>query len=168
MAFQIGREVSFSELGSQIGMSKNTVDRYIDLLEKSFVLLRLQGFSRNLRKEVTKNHRFYFYDNGVRNALIGNFNPLDLRDDVGMLWENYVIMERIKKQEYLQIPSNNYFWRTYDRKEIDLVEERDGKLHGYEIKWKTRRTKPPKDWLSAYPGATYDVVTKDNYLDFIT
>jgi len=126
LAFQIGREVSFNELGGQLGMSKNTVERYLELLEKVFVVFKLPGFSRNLRKEISKNARYYFYDTGIRNALINNFNTLHMRDDVGMLWENYIITERIKKQEYLGLSANNYFWRTYDQREIDFVEERGG------------------------------------------
>lgn len=168
LAFQIGKEVSLSELGTQLGMSKNTVDRYLDLLEKTFVIYKLSGFSRNLRKEISKSSRFYFYDNGIRNALINNFNSLNLRDDIGELWENYIITERIKKQEYKELRSNNYFWRTYDQKEIDWVEEREGKLYGYEIKWKRAKTKPPSDWLNTYKEAFFEVVDKDNYLEFIT
>jgi predicted AAA+ superfamily ATPase len=149
-------------------MSKNTVERYLDLLEKSFVVFKLRGFSRNLRKEITKNPRFYFYDTGIRNALINNFNPLTMRDDLGMLWENYIIIERLKKQEYLNINSNNYFWRTYNQKEIDLVEERKGKLFGYEIKWQSKREKIPKEWEEAYKNSNYQLITKENYFDFIT
>ena len=167
LAFQIGHEVSLTELGNQLEMSKNTVEKYIDLLEKVFVIYHLRGFSRNLRKEVTKTARYYFYDNGIRNAVINNFNQISLRDDIGMLWENYVVMERIKKQEYTNLFSNNYFWRTYDQKEIDLVEERGGKLYGYEIKWDNRMPKPPRDWLETYPEASYEVITRENYLDFI-
>jgi len=167
LAFQIGKEVSYNELGTQIGMSKNTVEKYLDLLEKVFVIFKLSGFSRNLRKEVSKNHRYYFYDTGIRNAVVGNLNPLGMRDDIGVLWENYIIMERIKKQEYLQLFANNYFWRTYDQKEIDLIEEREGMLYGYEIKWKKTKAKPPKDWLETYKNASHEVITKENYLDFI-
>ncbi len=167
LAFQIGKEVSYNELGTQLGMSKNTVEKYLDLLEKVFVVYKLSGFSRNLRKEVRKNHRYFFYDNGIRNTIIGNLNPLDMRDDVGLLWENYIIMERVKKQEYSQILANNYFWRTYDRKEIDLVEEREGMLYGYEIKWKRARVRPPKDWLATYKNARHEIITRENYLDFI-
>jgi len=168
LAFQIGGEVSFNELGGQLGISKNTVERYLELLEKVFVIFKISGFSRNLRKEITKNARYYFYDTGIRNALINNFNPLNMRDDIGMLWENYIICERLKKQEYLAISANNYFWRTYDQKEIDLVEERGGKLYGYEIKWKTGKLKPPKTWLEGYKNAEYDVINRGNYLWFIT
>lgn len=168
LAFQIGKEVSLSELGRQLEMNKNTVERYIDLLEKNFVVKRLSGFSRNLRKEVSKNSRYYFLDNGIRNAIIGNFNVIQSRDDIGMLWENYIIIERMKKQEYSAISANNYFWRTYDRKEIDLVEERGGKLYGYEIKWGGKLSKPPKDWLATYKNASFEVINQDNYLNFIT
>ncbi len=168
LAFQIGKEVSFNELGGQLGMSKNTVERYLELLEKVFVVFRLNGFSRNLRKEIVKNSRFYFYDTGVRNALINNFNTLSMRDDTGMLWENYVIVERLKRQEYLGSAANNYFWRTYDQKEIDFVEERGGKLYGYEIKWKAAKVKPPKIWLESYKSAKFEVITKENYLGFIS
>ncbi|RMD86016.1 MAG: ATP-binding protein, partial [Calditrichaeota bacterium] len=158
LAFQIGREVSVNELGTQLGMSKNTVERYLDLLEKVFVIFRLTGFSRNLRKEITKNHRYFFYDLGVRNALIGNFNPLTMRNDAGQLWENYIICERIKRQEYLLEFSRFYFWRTYDKKEIDLVEERQGKLYGYEIKWGPGNRKNAKHWLNSYPEASYKMI----------
>ena len=168
LAFQIGGEVSFNELGGQLGISKNTVERYLELLEKVFVIFKLSGFSRNLRKEITKNARYYFYDTGIRNALINNFNPLKMRDDIGMLWENYIIVERLKKQEYLGISANNYFWRTYDQKEIDLVEERGGNLYGYEIKWKAGRLRPPKIWLEGYENAKYEVISRENYLEFIT
>ncbi|MCF7870196.1 MAG: ATP-binding protein [Candidatus Omnitrophica bacterium] len=168
LAFQIGKEVSYNELSTKLGMSKNTIERYLDLLEKSFVVFKLRGFSRNLRKEITKNPRFYFYDTGVRNALINNFNSLTMRDDLGMLWENYIIIERFKKQEYLNINSNNYFWRTYNQKEIDLVEERKGRLFGYEIKWQNKKEKIPKEWEETYKNSNYQLITKENYLDFIT
>ena len=130
--------------------------------------MRIGGFSRNLRKEVSKNARYYFYDNGIRNALIENFNGLDLRNDVGQLWENYLFMERVKKGAYVGPSANRYFWRTYDRKEIDLVEERGGKLYGYEFKWSNRKKiKPPKDWLNTYDNAKFKVITPENYLEFI-
>ena len=167
IAFQIGKEVSYSELGTQLGMSKNTVERYLELLEKAFVVCRFNGFSRNLRKEISKSSRYFFIDTGVRNALLNNFNPLELRDDTGLLWENYLIMERLKKQEYMSIAANNYFWRTYDRKEIDLVEERGGHIYGYEMKWTKRREAPPKGWLETYSNASYEVISRDNYLEFI-
>jgi len=167
LAFQIGKEVSLNELGTQLAMSKNTVERYLDLLEKVFVIYRLSGFSRNLRKEVTKSHRFYFFDNGIRNALIQNFNSLSLRNDLGELWENYVMAERVKKREYQRRASNAYFWRTYDRQEIDLVEEREGRLFGYEMKWNKSPKKAPKAWQAGYPEASFQVVHRENYLEFI-
>jgi len=167
LAFQIGKQVSLTELGKQLSMSKNTVERYLDLLEKVFVIYRLSGFSRNLRKEITKSQRYFFYDTGVRNALIGNFNPLGVRNDLGELWENYIITERMKRQEYLRSVTNSYFWRTYDKKEIDLVEERGGKLFGYEVKWKKERVKIPRDWTVGYPDAAFEVIHRENYLKFI-
>ena len=167
LAFQIGKEVSLAELGRQLGMSKNTAERYLDLLEKVFVIFRRSGFSRNLRKEIVKNQRYYFYDNGIRNALINNFNPLEIRDDIGALWENYLITERLKKQEYLGQSVNAYFWRTYDKKEIDLVEESEGQLSGFEIKWKRHLVQPPKQWLDASPNSDFELIHQDNYLQFI-
>jgi len=167
LAFQIGNQVSLAELGRHLGMSKNTVERYLDLLEKVFVLFRRSGFSRNLRKEITKTHRYYFCDIGVRNALINNFNPLSLRNDMGNLWENYIVTERMKRHEYLRQSVNAYFWRTYDKKEIDLVEERGGGLFGYEVKWHVRRQAPPKSWTTAYPGASFEVIHQENYLNYI-
>lgn len=167
VAFQIGKEVSYAELATGLGISKNTVERYLDLLEKAFVVQKLSGFSRNLRNEITKNGRYYFLDNGVRNALINNFNSLDLRNDVGELWENYLVMERLKRQEYLGQAANNYFWRTYTRQELDFVEERDGNLFGYEMKWGKSRPRPPREWVAAYPQAGFEVVNRENYLGFI-
>ncbi len=168
IAFQVGSEVSHQELGQQLGMSKNTVEKYLDILTKVFVLHRLGGFSRNLRKEVTKSNKWYFYDNGLRNLLIANLNPIDIRNDIGQLWENYVISERIKYQLYNNVIVNNYFWRTYDQQEIDWVEEREGKLFGYEIKWNpNRKTKAPKVWLSTYEEASFEVINQDNYLDWL-
>lgn len=168
MAFQVGKEVSYTELGASLRMSKNTIERYLDLLEKAFVIQKLSGFSRNLRSEITKNCRYYFLDNGVRNALINNFNALELRNDCGELWENYLVIERLKRQEYLLERANNYFWRTYSQKEIDLVEEREGKLFGYEMKWGAARAKPPKEWLTAYPNASWQLINRQNYLELIT
>jgi predicted AAA+ superfamily ATPase len=166
LAFQVGKEVSHSELGSQLGMSKATVEKYLDLLEQVFVIVNIRGFSRNLRKEVTKTSRYYFCDNGIRNALVNNFNLLSRRPDVGELWENYIVMERLKKQEYKKIWSHNFFWRTYDQKEIDWVEERDGELFGYEYKWKSS-AKAPKLWQETYPNAHFECIHRDNYLPFI-
>lgn len=168
LAFQIGRQVSLTELGNQLELHKNTVFKYLDLLEKTFVIRNIRGFSRNLRKEVTKTSRYYFYDNGIRNALINNFNPLKQRDDVGMLWENYLVSERLKMQGYQGLLSNNYFWRTYDKKELDWVEERGGKLFGYEFKYRQRKMRAPRGWLETYDNAEFQVVHQDNYLDFVT
>jgi len=168
LAFQIGKEVSLNELGAQLEMSKNTVERYINLLDKAFVIFIRRGFSRNLRKEITKNNRIYFYDTGIRNALIGNFNPIDLRNDIEQLWENYVVTERLKGNDYRGLAAANYFWRTYDKKEIDLVEEHHGELHGFEIKWQNRKVKVPGDWIHAYPGTRFQVIHRENYLHFIT
>ena len=168
LAFQIGSQVSTHEIGNAAGIDKNTVARYLDLLEKSFVLYRLDGFSRNLRKEVSKMSKYYFYDLGIRNALISNFNEPALRDDIGRLWENFLVMERVKHLSYTRRHANRYFWRTYDKKELDWVEEIDGHLHGYEFKWKSTEVAPPKGWLESYPEADFNVVHPDNYLEFIT
>lgn len=168
IAYQIGGEVSVQELGSQLGMSKNTVDKYLDLLSKVYVLHKVNGFSKNLRKEVTKNSRWYFYDNGLRNAVIANLNPHEFRQDVGLLWENYIISERIKFQRYTKMLVNNYFWRTYDQQEIDWVEERGGKLFGYEFKWNpNKKVKIPAAWKKSYEGAKFEVINPDNYLEWI-
>jgi predicted AAA+ superfamily ATPase len=168
ISYQVGSEVSLNELGSSLGMSKNTVEKYLDLLQKVFVLHKVEGFSKNLRKEIVKNSRWYFLDNGIRNAVIANFNFLHNRDDVGKLWENYIIAERLKYQEYHGIHANNFFWRTYDRQEIDWVEERDGKLFGYEFKWKDKRVKVPPAWEKNYPGSEFSVIHCDNYKDWIS
>ena len=169
LAYQIGHDISLSEIGNLVSMDKHTVERYLYLLEECFVVYRVGGFSRNLRKEIKKTSRYFFFDNGIRNALIGNFNLLTFRDDIGMLWENYIMIERRKKMDYIgrQLLTRN-FWRTYDQKEIDLVEEYDGILHGYEVSWNKPSRKPPADWFNAYPNAEFHVVTKHNYLEFIT
>jgi uncharacterized protein len=167
IAFQIGGEVSLQELGIQLGISKNTVEKYLDLLSKVFILHKVEGFSRNLRKEITKNSRWYFLDNGIRNAVIANFNPLQSRNDIGALWENYMISERLKYQEYRRISSNNYFWRTYEQQEIDWVEERDGSLFGYEFKWKEEKVKIPTQWKSAYPDASFELININNFSEWL-
>jgi uncharacterized protein len=167
IAFQVGNEVSIEELGRQLAMSKNTVEKYLDLLSKVFVIYRLNGFSRNLRKEVVKNSKWYFYDNGIRNAIIANFNSLNLREDKGILWENYMISERIKHHSYSGVISNRYFWRTYDRQEIDLVEESNGKLFAYEFKWKDMKAKVPAAWEKAYPESSFEVITNTNYSEWL-
>lgn len=167
LAFQVGSEVSTTELGSKLGIDYKTVMRYLDLFEKSFVLFNLRGYSRNLRKEVTKKSKYYFYDTGIRNTIIGNFNKVTERDDIGQLWENFLVMERVKKQHYQDIITNNYFWRTWDQQEIDWVEERNGKLFGYEFKWQTKKEfAAPPDWKKTYPDAEFEVVTPTNFLEF--
>ncbi len=168
LAFQMGKEVSLSELGQQVGLNRSTVERYLDLLEKAFVLVNIPAFDRNLRKTISKKSRYYFYDVGVRNAIINHFHPLSMRNDVGELWENYLVIERIKKQNYQNILSNNYFWRSYNQQEIDWIEERDGALFAFEMKWKQVTVKVPSEWRSAYPGAEFKVIHQENYLDFIT
>lgn len=168
LAFQIGKEVSHTELGDNLELNKNTIAKYLDLLEKAFVIYSRQGFSGNLRSEITRNYHYYFYDNGIRNALINNFNPLNMRDDTGMLWENYLVTERFKFNELNSLKPNNYFWRTYEQQEIDLIEEVDGKVNGYEIKYSKKTSKVPSQWANNYPKASFTLINKDNYLDFIS
>jgi hypothetical protein len=169
IAFQVGQEVSLQELARQLGISKNTVERYLDLLSKVFVIYKVAGFSRNLRKEITKSNRWYFCDNGIRNGIINNFTLLENRTDVGALWENYLATERIKYQIYTQQSSTNYFWRTYDQQELDWLEEQDGNLDGFEFKWnENRKSKIPTAFAKAYPDASFKVINRENYLDFIT
>ena len=167
IAFQIGGEVSLQELGNQLGISKNTVEKYLDLLSKVFILYKVEGFSRNLRKEITKNSRWYFLDNGIRNAVIANFNPIESRNDIDALWENYMISERLKYQEYKRLSSNNYFWRTYEQQEVDWVEERDGSMFGYEFKWKEDKVKISTQWKAAYPDASFEVINMDNFSEWL-
>ena len=168
LAFQVGSEVSLSEVGTKIGVDYKTVQRYLDLLEKAFVVIRLGGFSRNLRNEVTNKAKYYFLDNGIRNSLIAQFNGISQRNDIGQLWENFIFIERLKHRTYQSIYANMYFWRTYQQQEIDLVEDRDGKLHGYEIKWSLYKTpKAPHQWAETYSNSSYAIVTPDNYQNFI-
>lgn len=168
LAFQIGSQVSLNELGSQLGMSKETVASYLDLLEKTFVIFRLGGFSRNLRKEVVKSAKYYFYDLGVRNTLIDNFKTLNLRNDVGQLWENFIISERLKFLNNHQKFARSYFWRTYSGSEIDYVEEMNGDLTGVEIKWSQKSVKPPRSWKTAYPDASFKCINPENFIEFIS
>lgn len=168
LAFQVGSEVSLNELASQIKLDVKTVGRYLDIFEKAFVIRRVGGLSRNLRKEVATKAKYYFWDNGIRNAIISQYNPLDSRNDTGALWENFIVTERLKKCEYEGIHGSFYFWRTYDGQELDIVEERDGRLYGYEIKWsEKRRVKTPRDWLKSYKNAEFAVINRNNYMDFI-
>ena len=167
IAFQAGGEVSYQELARQLSIGKNTVERYLDLLSKIFILYKVNGYSRNLRKEISKSSKWYFYDNGIRNAVIANFNPLELRNDTGQLWENYIISERLKQQKYRHITVNNFFWRTYDRQEIDWIEERNGKLYAYEFKWREKKAKIPPAWKKAYPDSEFKTIQRENYLEWI-
>lgn len=168
IAFQIGNDISYNELATSLGVHGKTVARYLELLEKSYIIFSLPGFSKNLRKEYTKTPRYYFWDNGVRNAIIANFNPLNSRDDAGKLWENFCMSERRKFTEYTNMFVNRYFWRTYDQKEIDYLEEREGKLYAFEIKWGKDDVKAPKLFLETYPNSEFFVINKDNFLDFLT
>jgi uncharacterized protein len=168
LAFQVGNEVSLNELGTQLGVDTKTVQRYLDLLEKAFVIVRLGGLSRNLRQEIRNKNKYYFLDTGIRNAVIAQFNSLDMRNDVGALWENFMIMERLKFRTYAPLHANMYFWRTYDQQEIDLVEERGGNFHGYEFKWSQNKSAArPANWTSAYPDAEYSIITPSNSSDFV-
>ncbi len=165
LALQVGNEVSFTELGQLLGISKQTVEVYVDILEKAFVVFKIRPFSRNLRKELGKLRKIYFYDLGIRNALINNLNPVSLRGDMGAIWENFVIAETKKKSNFIGNIVPLYFWRTYDGQEVDLIEDKDGKLLGYEVKWGRARKKAPKAWLKTYPQATWEVISKNNFFD---
>lgn len=168
VAFQVGSEVSLSELATQVRLDVKTVGRYLDILEKAFVIVRVGGFSRNLRTEIVSKAKYYFLDNGIRNAVIGQYNPLDSRNDIGALWENFIVSERMKKRAYAGIHGTFHFWRTYGGQEVDYVEERDGGLFGYECKWSSnKRIKAPSAWADAYPDATFETITPINYLSFV-
>ena len=168
LALQVGSEVSFNELGRLLGLNSMTVQRYIDLLEKSFVVFHLRSFSRNVRSELKKSRKIYFWDNGVRNAIIGDFKSLGLRPDVGALWENYVISERLKHNAYNSFYGKSYFWRTQLQQEVDYVEDIDGALHAYEFKWsKTKQPRLTETFAKNYPDHTFEVVSPDNYQDFV-
>ncbi len=168
LAFQIGSEVSYNELAQTVGIDKKTIESYVDLLEKNFIIFRLSAFSRNLRNELKKSKKIYFVDLGIRNVLINNFQDLTSRNDVGSLWENFCVVERIKLQAYSNLYSNNYFWRTYDGAEIDFVEERNGNLFGYEFKWnKNKKTKEPSSWRTGYPEATWKNITPESIKEFL-
>lgn len=167
LALQIGSEVSLNELANNLQISKETVANYMDALEKAFVLFRISGFSRNLRKEITRHDKIFFYDLGVRNAVLENFNPLQLRSDRGSLWENFLILERIKTQNYFRQNANRYFWRTYTGAELDYVEEANGTVNGFEFKLSKKTPQAPQSWTENYPEATYEVINRENYLDFL-
>ena len=167
LALQIGSEVSIHELSQQLNLSREAVNHYLYLLEQSFVIFRLSGFSKNLRKEISKMDKFYFYDNGIRNMLINNYNPMPYRNDIGEIWENFVLAERQKYLSYRQIPVNNYFWRVYTGGEIDYIEEHSGSLWGYEIKLNKSKAKPPKTWIEYYPESSFEVINRENYQQFL-
>lgn len=170
IAYQIGKEVSYNELGNALGISKNTVEKYLNLLTKVFVLCKVSPYSNNLRKEISKSQRWYFMDNGIRNAVIGNFDPLALRrdDEKGMLWENYLFMERLKRNTYTKQLPEYYFWRTYDQQEIDLIEVRQKKIQAFEFKYSSKKIpKKPIAFAKAYPEASFEVIHDRSYLDFI-
>lgn len=167
LSFQVGSEVSLHELAQKIGVDIKTVERYIELLEKSFIIYKLRAFSRNLRNEITRKAKYYFYDNGIRNAIIKQFNELETRNDIGQLWENFIITERMKKLHYERQSVNTYFWRTYQQKEIDYIEEQNGKLSAFEFKFNKSKVKPPKEFMEAYSCEDFRTINSENYLDFV-
>jgi len=168
LALQIGNEVSYHELGQLIGADNQTVERYIDLLEKTFVIFRLVSLSRNMRNEIKKGRKIYFYDIGIRNAIIKNFIPLNLRKDVGALWENFLISERLKINHYNQKFVNRFFWRSTTQKEIDYIEEQNGKLYAYEFKWNPKKkVKIPRSFTNLYPEAETQLINPLNFIEFI-
>jgi len=168
IAFQLGQQVSYAELGRMSGLDQATVERYISLLEKAFILFRLGSLSRNLRTELKKSRKIYFYDNGIRNAIIHNFNPPGLRNDIGALWENFLICERLKCLSARDVQANRYFWRTQAQQEIDYLEERNGQLAAWEFKWNPKASaKFPKTFMDAYPGCAAHIITPDNFESFL-
>jgi predicted AAA+ superfamily ATPase len=168
LAFQTGNDVSYSELASSLKVSHHTVQRYLTLLEQTFVIFSLPGFSRNLRKEYSKSPRYFFWDNGIRNSVINNYSPLAARDDAGKLWENYCQAERLKANHYGGRDVSSFFWRTYDQKEIDLIEESMGTLSAFEFKWGAKVSGPPRSFMQAYPDSGFETVNPENFLPFVT
>lgn len=166
LALQIGSEVSLNELGNNLGLNLETVNAYINLLEKSFIVFRLSGFNRNLRKEISKRDKIFFWDMGIRNSIIDNFSSVSLRTDTGAMWENFIISERLKYLSYNEIYASSYFWRTYTGAELDYIEEINGELSGYEIKYKKPKLKPPKTWVDNYSN-NYKCITTDNFWEFV-
>jgi predicted AAA+ superfamily ATPase len=167
LALQLGSEVSYNELSRLLEVDKLTISKYIDLLEKLFIIFRLNSFSRNQRNEIKHNRKIYFYDNGIRNTIINNLNPIELRSDKGALWENFLISERIKLQQYHKLYSNNYFWRTIQKQEIDFIEERDGQIYAFEFKWNKRpKDKIPSSFIREYDAIGH-IVDKQNFREFI-
>lgn len=167
LAFQSGNLVSYDELGKQLGMSKNTVEKYLDLLSKVFVIYKLPAFSGNLRKEISKASKWYFFDNGIRNALINNFSPVSVRNDVGQLWESYLISERLKRKHFHLLNINHYFWRTYDQQEVDLIETQNQEIRAFEFKWSDKSARIPVGFAKAYHDAKFTEINKSNYFSFI-
>ena len=170
IAYQIGKEVSYNELGTALGISKNTVEKYLNLLTQVFVLIKVPAYSNNLRKEISKSQRWYFVDNGIRNAIIQDFTPMALRNgnDIGMLWENYLFMERIKKNAYKKDTKSYHFWRTYDQQEIDLIEVKNKNIAAFEFKYNVNKVpKIPIAFEKAYPKASFEVINEKSYLNFI-
>ena len=168
IAYRAGSEISIEGLANEIQVSKNTVEKYLDLFAKVFILYKVVGFSRNMDNEITKKNKWFFVDNGIRNAVINNFHPLNMRDDLGLLWENYINAERKKKIEYEQERIDEYFWRTHTRQEIDRIEEKDGRLFAYEYKFsRPKKESPPPLFARNYPEASFQIIHKDNYLEYI-
>lgn len=167
IAFQIGHDISYSEMASRLNVNVRTVQRYLNILEKMYIIFSLPGFSRNMRNEYTKTPRYYFWDNGIRNSLILNLNPVHIRNDNGQLWENYCIAERQKFLSFNRINANRFFWRTYAQKEIDYLEEREGKLMAYEMKYSNKTSKAPASFIQNYPDSEYKEINRDNFLDFL-
>jgi predicted AAA+ superfamily ATPase len=168
LAYQVGSEVALSELSTQLGVDVKTVKRYLDLLEKAFVLYRLNGFSRNLRQEVSNKSKYYFLDTGIRNAIIAQFSRLEERNDQGVLWENFMVIERLKFRAYSSLHANEYFWRTYQGQEIDLVEDFNGNLFGYEFKWSSKKkVRPPSNWAATYKDSEFHDIHPENYLNLL-
>ncbi len=168
LAFQVGSEVSYNELSRIVGnIDTATVEKYLDLLEKAFVVFKLPAFSRNLRNEIKKGKKYYFYDNGIRNVLMNNFSIPDMRTDKGALWENFLISERIKNNHYRKRNRNIYFWRTHNKSEIDYIEDEDGVIHAFEIRWKEEKVRFPDSFRSAYPDHTTSVISRSNFEPFV-
>lgn len=168
LALQVGNEVRYHEVGQLIGADNETVERYINILEKAFIVFRLTSLARNMRNEIKKGRKIYFFDNGIRNSIIKNFSPLSLRQDTGALWENYLVSERIKHNHYRGLACNYFFWRTHGQQEIDFIEEREGTLHAYEFKWNAGKTlHAPGAFMAAYPGSKMEFINRENYPAFL-
>lgn len=166
LALQMGSEVNYNELAQTVGVNRLTVQSYVEILEKGYIVFRLRSFSRNVRNEIKQNRKIYFYDNGVRNMIIGNFDPLDLRQDKGALWENFLISERMKQNNYKDTFAKMYFWRTTQQQEVDFVEEKNGKISGYEFKWNNRKINPPKTFTENY-NTDVKLFSRENFREFV-